>query len=116
MSLLLKRRDYVASGSGGVVGATGGEALVNEVLFRLTTRRESFPFLPELGSRMYQLRREKPSAWESLAVQYAAEALSELPELTVTGAAVTQEGDALTVAVSLLWEGSELTVTAQLEG
>lgn len=116
MSLLLKERDYVADGNGGLVAVTGGNALISEVLFRLTARRGSFPFLPELGSRMYQLRREKASAWEGLARQYAAEALAGLGNLTVTGTKVTQTGDMLTVAVALLWDGTALTVTAQLEG
>ena len=57
MSLLLKDRDYAVDGNGGVAVARDGDELVGEVLFRLTARRGSFPFLPELGSRMYQLRR-----------------------------------------------------------
>lgn len=115
MSLLLKDRDYAADGNGGVVVGRDGEALVNEVLFRLTVRRGSFPFLPELGSRMYQLRREKPSAWEALARQFAVEALAGLDGVAVSGAAVRQERDLLTVAVELLWQGSPLLVTARLE-
>lgn len=116
MSLLLKDRDYAADGNGGVTVVRDGEALVNEVLFRLTARRGSFPFLPELGSRMGQLRREKPSAWNTLARQFAVEALAGLDGVTVTGAAVHQERDALTVTVELLWQGRLLSVTAQLEG
>lgn len=116
MSLLLNERDYVADGNGGVTVVRDGEAMINEVLFRLTARRESFPFLPELGSRMGQLRREKPSAWETLARQFAAEALAGLDGVTVTGAAVRRERDALTVTVELLWQGTALSVTAQLEG
>ena len=116
MSLLLNERDYTADGNGGVTVVRDGEALVNEVLFRLTARRGSFPFLPELGSRMGQLRREKPSAWETLARQFAAEALSGLDGVTVTGAAVYQERDALMVTVELMWENTALSVTAQLEG
>ena len=116
MSLLLNERDYAADGNGGVVVVRDGEAMINEVLFRLTARRESFPFLPELGSRMGQLRREKPSAWESLAQQFAVEALAGLEGVTVTGAAVRREQDALSVTVELLWQGTALSVTAQLEG
>ena len=80
MSLLLKDRDYVADGSGGVTVVQDGEELLSEVLFRLTARRDSFPFLPGLGSRMDQLRRVKPSERESLALQYAVEALEELTD------------------------------------
>lgn len=115
MSLRLVNRDYAADG-GGLISDAGGEALLDEVLFRLTARRGSFPFLPDLGSRMYLLRREKPSAWGDLACQYAAEALADLSGLTVTGAAVTRRDDGLTAEISLLWQGEELTVTAELEG
>ena len=116
MSLLLKDRDYVADGNGGVTVVRDGEALLNEVLFRLTARRGSFPFLPKLGSRMERLRREKASAWEVLAMQFAVEALGDMDEVTVTGAAVRQEGEELWITVELLWKGSPLSVTAQLEG
>ena len=39
MGLLLKNRDYAADGSGGVAVVRDGEALLNEVLFRLAARR-----------------------------------------------------------------------------
>ncbi len=116
MSLLLKDRDYAADGNGGVTVVQDGEALVNEVLFRLTARRGSFPFLRSLGSQMDRLRREKPSAWEALARQFAVEALDGLDGVTVTGAAVRREREALMVTVELLWQGEQLSVTAQLEG
>lgn len=116
MGILLKDGDYAADGTGSVLTAAGGDALINEVLFRLTARRGSFPFLPELGSRMYLLSREKPSAWQSVARQYAAEALSDLADVSVTDAAVSRTGENLTVMASLLWQGTDLTVTAQLEG
>ena len=115
MSLLLRERDYTADGNGGVAVVRDGEELLNEVLFRLTARRGSFPFLPELGSRMDGLRREKPSDWETLARQFAVEALNDLEDVAVTGAAVRRERDALMVTVELLWQGEQLSVTAQLE-
>jgi hypothetical protein len=115
MGLLLKDRDYVPDDRGGVATVSGGEAVMNEALFRLAARRGSFPLMPELGSQMEALCREKPSTWQSLAKQYAAEALSDLEDVSVTDAAVTQEGDSLTVAVSLLWEGETLEVTTEVD-
>ena len=109
MSLLLKDRDYVAV-------VRDGEALLNEVLFRLAARRGSFPFLPELGSRMERLRREKTSGREILAKQFAVEALDDMEDVTVTDTMVRQEGDRLWVSVSLLWQGEQLSVAVQLEG
>ena len=116
MSLLLRNRDYADDGNGGVAVVQDGDELLGEVLFRLAVRRESFPFLPDLGSRMHLLRRVKPSERDNLTLQYAVEALEDLTEVTVTGASVQQEGDALWVSVELLWQGTRLAVTAQLEG
>lgn len=67
-------------------------------LFRLTARRGALPFLPELGSRPYQLRRAKPVQWDSMARQYVAEALAGERELAVTEVAVRQAGERLWVA------------------
>ena len=116
MSLLLKNRDYASDGNGGVAVTQDGDELLGEVLFRLTARRDSFPFLPGLGSRLHLLRRAKPSERENLALQYAAEALEGLTEVTVAGASVRQEGDSFWVSVELLRQGTRLAVTAQLEG
>ena len=116
MSLLLQNRDFVSDGNGGVAAVQDGDELLGEVLFRLTARRDSFPFLPSLGSRMHLLRRIKPSQRESLALQYAVEALEDLTEVTVTGASVRQEDGVFWISVELLWQDTRLAVTAQLEG
>ena len=116
MSLLLQNRDYAPDGNGGVAVVQDGEELLGEVLFRLTARRGGFPFLPALGSRMHLLRRVKPSERESLALQYAVEALEDLTDVTVAGASVRQESGTFLVSVELLWQGTRLAVTAQLEG
>lgn len=110
MSLLLRNRDYARDGNGGVTVVSGGEALLNEALFRLTARRGSFPFLPRLGSRMGELRREKPSDWDALARQFAVEALDGLEDVTVIGVRVRRDQDALLVMTDLLWQGEALTV------
>ena len=116
MALLLKQRDYVPDENGGVTVVRDGDELLSEVLFRLTARRGSFPFLPNLGSRMGELRREKQSDWKALARQFAVEALAELKDLTVVDAGVSQEGEALWVTVELRWQGTDWSVTAQVEG
>ena len=67
--------DYVPDGAGSLTALTGGEEVLARVLYRLTARKGALPFLPELGSRLYQLGREKPSARQALAAQYVAEAL-----------------------------------------
>ena len=112
MSLLLKNRDYISDDRGSVASVSGGEALLNEVLFRLTARRGGFPLMPELGSRLHLLRNEKPSERGTLAARYAAEALSGL-DVAVTGAAVTAAGDGLHIRVDLTWQGETLTVEVE---
>ena len=66
MERVLRDGDYVPDGAGGLSTRTGGEEALARVLFRLTARRGGLPFLPDLGSRLYQLSREKPSARQSL--------------------------------------------------
>ena len=77
MELLLREGDYVPDGRGGVVRLEGEEALLERVLFRLCARRGMLPVLPDLGSRLYLLGREKPENRLTAARQYVAEALAE---------------------------------------
>ena len=109
MELLLKDRDYVPNGAGGVVALTGAEEMLALVLFRLTARKGAFPFLPGVGSRLHLLRNAKPVQWESLARQYVAEALAGEESLAVAGVTVYAEGDRLRVEVSLDWNGQAMT-------
>ena len=114
MSILLKNGDYVPDETGSVLSVSGSEAVICDVLFRLSARRGGFPLLPELGSRLYSLRNEKPSARGALARQYAVEALSDLSDVTVADVGVTPAGGRLHIRVELLWQGRPLTV--ELEG
>jgi hypothetical protein len=91
--------DYVPDGAGGFVRQTGSEELLSLALFRLTCRRGRFPLLPELGSLLYTLDREKPSSQAMTAQQYAQQALDDLG-LEVTSAQVTAQKDG-TLAVAL---------------
>ena len=65
MENLLRDGDYVPNGFGGFTRLYGTQEVLARALFRLTCRRGSFPFLPELGSRLQELGREKPSAREA---------------------------------------------------
>lgn len=82
---LLRGGDYVPDGFGGFVRLQEEEALLERALFKLTCRRGAFPFLPELGSRLRELGRLRPSARNAAARQYAAQALEGMG-LEVTGA------------------------------
>ena len=109
MERKLVNGDYVPDGKGGLTVLTGAEEVLQRALFRLTARRGALPFLPELGSRLYLLPREKPSARQALAVQYAAEALGDEEDLRVTGAQPCERADGLGLTVYLDWQGQELS-------
>ena len=104
--------DYVPDGAGGLVTLSGGEEVLARVLFRLTARRGAMPFLPELGSRLYQLGRERPSARQALALQYVAEALREERDIRVETVELDQGEDRGRLRAVLHWQGK--TLTAQL--
>lgn len=109
MERKLVNGDYVPDGTGGLTLLSGGEEVLARVLYRLTARRGALPFLPELGSRLYQLNREKPSARQALAAQYVAEALREEPELAVESVELAQTEGAGLLTVRLTWRGEALT-------
>ena len=112
MALLLRDGDYVPDEMGGLRTVEGADEVLQRALFQLQARRGSFSFLPELGSRLYLLPREKPGAWEALARQYAVEALRDETELEVTGVTAAPAGTgALEVQVSLSWKGEPLAVS-----
>ncbi len=114
MELKLQSGDYVPDGAGGLLRAEGRAALLQRVLFRLTARRGAFPFLPELGSRLWQLGAVPPAQRQAAAAQYAAEALAGealAVESVELGPGV--EG-ALALTVNCVWQGEPLPVTIEI--
>ena len=115
MELMLRDGDYVPDGAGGLRTVEGADALLQQVLFRLQARRGGLPFLPELGSRLYLLPREKASARPALARQYTVEALADIEGLSVEEVNLSEMADgALTVRVQLVWKGAPLTVEVEV--
>ena len=91
------------------------QALLARVLFRLTARRGQFPFLPEMGSRLYLLGRERPSAREALALQYVTEALVQEADLAVLGTELQEDGTgAAVLTANLEWRGTPLAVQVDM--
>lgn len=111
MELMVRNGDYLPDGKGGFLRAEDGEELLQRVMWKLSVRRGSFPFLPELGSKLYLLSREKPSAREALARQYVAEALADEAGLTVTGLSLSGDG---VLRVELEQQGQTAEVTVYL--
>jgi len=111
MELKIRDGDYVTDGAGGLRHVSGREALLQRVLFKLTARRGALPFLPQLGSRLYQLGGENPVGRKGAALQYVTEALSDEEDLSVTDVELGKEGQGrLDIKVHLLYEGEELRV------
>lgn len=108
MSLKLREGDYVPDGAGGFQRAYGLEAILEQAMFQLTARRGAFSLMPEVGSRLYTLYREKPSVRKTLAIRYAGEALEPLG-LTVKDAVVTS-GEPMLVELELGYEGNEMNL------
>ena len=115
MELKLKNGDYIPDGAGGLMRGTGAEEVLARVLFRLTARRGGLPLLPELGSNLYKVLRERPSARLAAARQYVTEAL-EAENVTVTDVKLEDVEESIRLIVSLLWQGEELLVTTTLRG
>lgn len=116
MGLCLRNGDYVLDGTGGLRRAEGQEALLERVLFRLTARRGTFPFLPELGSRLWQLGQIPLTQRQSAAEQYVTEALEGETGLEVerVDLAESASGQAQ-VTAELTWRGETLSVTVEVQ-
>lgn len=114
MERKLVNGDYVPDGKGDLANLSGAEEVLARALFLLTARRGGLPFLPQLGSRLYQLGREKPSARQALAEQYVAEALEGEQELKVQSVEMEQEEGKGRLDVRLEWRGETLSVQLDL--
>ena len=114
MERKLSDGDYVPDGKGGFTLLSGGQEVLARVLFRLQTRRGSLPFLPELGSYLYQIPHEKPSDRQALCCQYVAQALQPEPDLHLQNVEWRDSGDSGQLTVRLSWKGQPLTASLTL--
>ena len=110
---MVREGDYLRDEMGDFRRAEGGEALLQQVLWRLSIPRGSFPLLPGLGSQLHTLGRSKPSLRSALASQYVAQALEDLPELAVEETVLKEDGS---LDVKLRWQGETLTITVETGG
>jgi len=113
--LQMTQGDFVPNGAGDFCRLEGSQALVQRVLFKLTARRGTFPFLPKLGSKLHTLDREKESARQALCMQYVCQALED-EDVTVTDVLYSNRQGQAQVKVYLQWQGNALEVNANLGG
>ena len=104
MELKIKDCDYVADGAGGLVRVSDWDELLERVLFKLSVRRGSFALVPELGSKLHLLWREKGESRATAAKQYVAEALADEEGLSVTGMELAEKNGFLELRVLLRYE------------
>lgn len=114
MALILREGDYVPDGKGGFQTAEGGQELLERILWKLSVRRGSFPFLPELGSRLHLLGRAALGQRAALAQQYVSEALSDEP-VEVREVALEEADGGVQLVARIEWQGEELAATVRLE-
>jgi len=112
---MLRQGDYVPSEYGGLTRLDGAQAVVERVLFRLQARRGALPFLPQLGSQLHLLLREKHSQRQALALRYVAQALEEEQNIKVDRVELEElEENRLLLRVYLDWQGTALQVETEL--
>ena len=110
MEMKLFDGDYIPDIWGGFETVSGGDELLQRVLYKLRCRRGGFAPMPELGSGLYLLAREKKENLETAARRYAAEALADEAGLELSEVHVsTGEDGGITVKLSLLYSGGELS-------
>ena len=105
---LLRNGDYVPDGFGGFVRAQGDEKMLARALFKLSCHRGAFVFLPELGSRLSELGKEKCSAMETAARQYCVQALEGM-DVTVDAVRVHRVPERQAVVEVYLSYGQQKT-------
>lgn len=94
MELKLVNGTYVPGAGGRLRRVTGAEETAQRVMMKLTARRGGFAPLPDYGSALHTLfRTAKPSAYQTAAMRYIAEALADEPEVTVTDVEVIRTGE-----------------------
>ena len=103
MELLLQHGDHSRNGQGFLQEVDSAQQLVQRAMVRLTVPKGKFVLNPQLGSLLHTLGRTAPAQREQLALEYAQEALLEMPEVRVVAARCRQgtQADELLVQFEL---------------
>ena len=84
------------------ISDSGDQEIVDRVLFKLTARQGEFPFLTNLGSRLYKLPFEKSANLRNVAYQYVLEAIDDETEVQVQDVKVEVLDDSIDLTVILI--------------
>lgn len=94
MELLLQHGDHSRNEQGFLQQVDGAQQLVQRAMVRLTVPKGKFVLNSQLGSLLHTLGRTAPAQREQLALEYAREALLEMPEMRVVAARCRQGAQA----------------------
>ena len=101
MAMKLVNGNYVPNERGGQEQISGTEAVMQRVLMKLKARRGGFALMPEFGSKLYLLSREKPSARQRAAEQYISEALADETEVNIVDVQVGEDDDGICIGITV---------------
>jgi len=115
MEMRLVNGRYVPDAWGGFETVRGDAEVLERVLFKLASRRGGFALLPELGSRLYLLSREKPSSRLGAARQFITEALSSESGVTLSEISLEElDAGKLKITVGFDYLGTGQSVSLEL--
>ncbi|MBE6948495.1 MAG: hypothetical protein E7456_01490 [Ruminococcaceae bacterium] len=115
MELKLVNGDYVPNSPGsGFDTVNNLEEIIQRIMFRLTVPRGSFPLIPQLGSNLRRLYREKKSNRASAAYQYVREALADEAQVRVGNVSVSEADEKLIMEVDLSISGEDASIVVEI--
>ena len=108
MELRLDNGKYVCDDRGSPISDAGTQEILTRALFKLASKQGEFPFIPNLGSRLYTLHKEKKSNLNSAAMQFVMEALEDEKEIQVVSVDTQVDRDEIRVTANIMYSGSSI--------
>lgn len=115
MALQLRDGDYIPDNMGSLCRVEGLEALLQRALFRLKARRGQFPFLENMGSRLWLLGRVPRKNREAAAKQYVVEALAPEDGLIVQNITLIESGSCADLTAELAYQNETLSLSLSID-
>ena len=114
MDTALNNGEFLLDGRGRPVQISGVQEILQQVLIKLTLKKGSFIYDPNLGSELYTLQSTKGNL-QANALMVVKEALKDMPAVVVENVNVelTNDGENmnLTVLMSINDQMEEVTIT-----
>ena len=106
MDILLHHGDHERNAQGFLQRAGGARESIQQAMIRLSVPQGSFALDKNLGSRLHTLPNAPKERQEELALEYAQEALLDLPAVRVVSVK-RQGGEELEIIFELVYSGEE---------